>query len=61
MSRMSELDAEMNRLAELDMAVRCYLSHLAALEQGSEDDAWPTDYWREQLELLTSGEPAEVN
>jgi hypothetical protein len=60
MSRMSELDAELNRLTELDMAVRCYLSHLAAVEQGSQNDLWPLEHWREQLELLTSGEMAEV-
>jgi hypothetical protein len=60
MSRMSEIDAEMIRLAELDMAVRNYLSHLAAFEQGSTYDGALMDHWREQLELLTSGEPAEV-
>jgi hypothetical protein len=57
---MSDFEAEMNRLVELDMAVRCYLSHLAAFEQGSEHDGRPVEYWREQLELLTSGEMAEV-
>ncbi len=58
MSWMSELDAEMERLGELDMAVRMYLSHLYAFEQGAEDDGPLVEHWREQLELLTSDEPA---
>jgi hypothetical protein len=60
MSWMSEFDAEMNRLSELDMAVRNYLSHLAAFEQGAEHDGAFVEHWREQLELLTDGEPWEV-
>ena len=56
MSRMSALDAELNRLADLDMAVRQYLSHLAAFEQGAVPDAPDMEHWREQLELLTDGE-----
>lgn len=56
MSKMSALDAELNRLGDLDMAVRQYLAHLAAFEQGAVDDAPDLDYWREQLELLTDGE-----
>ena len=55
-----EFEAEMNRLSELDMAVRNYLSHLAAFEQGAVHDGRPMEYWREQLEVLTSGEPWEV-
>jgi hypothetical protein len=54
---MSEFEAEMNRLADLDMAVRNYLSHLYAYEQGAEHDGAFVDHWREQLELLTDGEP----
>jgi len=56
MSRMSELDIEMQRLSDLDMAVRSYLSHLYAFEQGAEHDERPMTYWRDQLEVLTSGE-----
>ena len=55
-----EFEAEMNRLSELDMAVRSYLSHLAAFEQGSEQDKWLAEFWREEIEVLTSGEPYEV-
>jgi hypothetical protein len=55
-SRMSELDAELQRLSDLDMAVRNYLSHLYAFEQGSEHDGAHADYWREQMDCLTSGE-----
>jgi len=54
---MSELDAELARLSDLDMAVRNYLSHLYAFEQGAEQDGVFVDHWREQLDLLTSGEP----
>ena len=55
-----EFEAEMNRMVELDMAVRSYLSHLAAFEQGAEHDGAYVEYWRDQLEMLTSGEPYEV-
>jgi hypothetical protein len=58
MSRMSELDAELERLSDLDMAVRNYLAHLAAFEQGAEQDGTFVDYWRDELEMLTSGETA---
>jgi hypothetical protein len=57
MSRMSEIDGELCRFAELDMAVRNYLSHLAAFEQGAVQDAGPLEHWREELEALTVGEP----
>ena len=60
MSRMSEFEVEMERMLELDMAVRSYLSHLAAFEHGAEHDGAFVAYWREQLELLTAGEPLEV-
>jgi hypothetical protein len=60
MSRMSELDVELRRVYELDMAVRSYLSHLASFEQGAEHDGSFVEYWREQLEMLTCGEPLEV-
>ena len=60
MSRMSEFDVEMQRLSDLDMAVRNYLSHLAAFEQGADADGPFVEHWREQLELLTDGEVWEV-
>jgi hypothetical protein len=47
------LDDELQRLMDLDNAVRNYLSHLAAVEQGADDDEAPCDYWREQMQLLT--------
>jgi hypothetical protein len=53
---MSDFEAEVERLSDLDMAVRNYLSHLYAFEQGAEHDETPMRYWREQLEMLTSGE-----
>jgi hypothetical protein len=59
MSRMSEFDIEMQRMLDLDMAVRNYLSHLYAFEQGAVHDERPMMYWREQLELLTAGETFE--
>jgi hypothetical protein len=55
---MTEFEAEMQRLADLDMAVRNYLSHLAAFKQGAQHDESPLNYWRDELEMLTSGEPA---
>ena len=55
---MSDFEAEMQRLADLVMAVRNYLSHLAAFEQGADVDPGPLEHWRDQLDLLTSGEPA---
>ena len=58
--RTHTMDTELHRLADLDMAVRNYLSHLAAYEQGAEHDGPFVDHWREQLELLTAGELWEV-
>jgi hypothetical protein len=55
---MTDFEAEMSRLCALDMAVRNYLSHLYAFEQGSEHDETPMNYWREELDMLTSDEPA---
>jgi len=60
MSWMSEFDVEMQRLSDLDMAVRNYLSHLYAVEQGAEQEHGLVDYWRDRLEMLTDGEPWEV-
>lgn len=59
MSRMSDLDAELQRFADLDFAVRNYLSHLWAFEQGEMDEAG-LDYWRDRLGDLTAGEMFEV-
>ena len=56
---MTEFESEMQRLVYLDDAVRMYLSHLYAVEQGAQDDEGPVDHWREQMEILTSGEPFE--
>ena len=56
---MTDFEAEMERLTDLDMAVRNYLAHLAAFEQGAEQDETFVDYWRNELEMLTSGEPAD--
>jgi hypothetical protein len=44
---------EIVRLTHLDEAVRSYLSHLWAFEQGAELDGTFVEYWREQLERLT--------
>ena len=57
---MMRLDDELQRLMDLDEAVRVYLSHLYALEQGAEHDERYVMHWREQLELLTSGEMFEI-
>lgn len=57
---MSDLDGEVRRLIALDLAVRNYLSNVYALEQGDDADESAVDAWREQLELLTSGEPASA-
>jgi hypothetical protein len=46
-------EREMARLADLDLAVRCYLSHLWAVEQGSEDDEWPLQHWLGEMARLT--------
>lgn len=51
---MSALDAEVQRLMDVDEAVRSYLSHLWALEQGAEHDETFVEYWREELERLTN-------
>lgn len=50
------LDSELARLMEVDEAVRNYLSHLWAYEQGAELDGTFVEYWREQLEKLTEEE-----
>ena len=50
---MTAFETEMERLLLLDDAVRIYLSHLAAYEQGAEHDGAFVDYWRAELERLT--------
>jgi hypothetical protein len=47
------LDSELARLMEVDEAVRCYLSHLWAYEQGAEHDGTFVEHWRAELERLT--------
>ncbi len=51
MSRMSELDAEVQRLRDLEEAVVHYLTNLADFENGR-TTAMPL-YWRERMVLLT--------
>jgi hypothetical protein len=50
---MTTLDAELQRLTDLDHAVRNYLSHLAAYEQGADYDGTYVEYWRDQMAGLT--------
>jgi hypothetical protein len=50
---MSALDAELDRLMELDRAVANYLSHLHAYEQGAVHDETPMMYWRDEMQRLT--------
>jgi hypothetical protein len=47
------LDEELARLTELDEAVRSYLSHLWAFEQGAEHDGTFVEYWRDEMARLT--------
>ena len=48
------LDQELDRLMDLDLAVKCYLSHLAAVEQGAQYDEDPLSHWRAEMERLTA-------
>lgn len=48
--------ARLDRLMELDHAVRSYLSVLWCVEQGAEEDDGSADDWRAVLERLTSDE-----
>jgi hypothetical protein len=57
---MSEFEAEMQRMLDLDLAVRNYLSHLYAFEQGAEESEMSMLYWRDKMETLTSGEMFET-
>ena len=47
------LDQELDRLMHLDEAVRSYLSHLWAFEQGSDHDALFVEHWRDEMARLT--------
>lgn len=47
------LAEDLQRLMDLDQAVRNYLSHLWAFEQGSQQDDWPLQYWRGEMQRLT--------
>ena len=58
MSRMADADIELRRLCGLDAAVRNYLAHLVAVEGGSDQDTFLLEFWRGELETLTSGELA---
>ena len=58
MSRMSDADIELKRLCGLDAAVRNYLAHLVAVENGSEQDVFLAEFWRGEMETLTAGELA---
>ena len=51
---MTEFETEMQRLLLVDDAVRIYLSHLAAFEQGAEHDGSYVEHWRGELERLTA-------
>jgi len=55
MSRMADADIELKRLCGLDAAVRNYLAHLAAVEEGSDQDEFLLEFWRGELETLTVG------
>lgn len=52
MSRMSELDAELNNLMELREAVRCYLSWVWDARQGV-DDTGAIDFWEGEMARLS--------
>ena len=58
MSRMADADIELKRLCGLDAAVRNYLAHLAAVEEGSDQDEFLLEFWRGELETLTVGSVA---
>jgi len=50
---MSALDKELERLMQLDLAVRTYLSFLWDVEQGGDDDG-NIDRWLDRLQELTN-------
>jgi hypothetical protein len=48
------LEAHLDRYMDLECAVRSYLSNLYAIEQGAQQDEDLLDYWRSEMERLTS-------
>lgn len=51
---MDPLDSELERLMDLDLAVRCWLSLTAAAEQGAgEPDETAIEYWLDEMRRLT--------
>lgn len=55
MSSISDFEQEMNRLNELDEAVKSYFSLLWAATEGSEEpDEEGMNYWFEEMERLSS-------
>ncbi len=48
------METELERLMDLDLAVRCYLSQLYAVEQGADSDFHSLDHWRAEMERLTT-------
>jgi hypothetical protein len=50
---MDRSDSELERLMDLDLAVRCWLSLTAAAEQGAEElDEAAIDYWLDEMRRL---------
>jgi hypothetical protein len=48
------MDAELERLMDLDLAVKCFLSLKAAAEQGAEEpDETAMDHWLCEMRRLT--------
>ena len=51
---MDPLDSELERLMDLDLAVRCWLSLTAAAEQGADEmDETAIEYWLDEMRRLT--------
>jgi len=51
---MDPLDIELERLMDLDLAVRCWLSLTAASEQGADEpDEAAIEYWLDEMRRLT--------
>ena len=52
---MSDLDTELQRLMDLDEAVKCYLSHLWEAEQGAAvPDGQAIQYWLDRIGELAA-------
>ena len=51
---MSGLDDELQRLMDLDLAAKCFLSLTAAAEQGADEpDETAIEYWLDEMRRLT--------